>query len=176
MSTSPGSPHRPAGGLPQGDQNERDDALLARLAAAARSQTPPPEVVAAAKATFTWRTVDAELAELSYDSLLEAAATGVRGGPGAGAPRALSFSVGDAAIELEVEAAGATRRLEGQVVPAEVARLELHRLDGPAPIELATDHVGRFRAEGVRPGRLRLLCRFVEEAGGGTFMTEWVTV
>ena len=55
MSTSPGSGHVPAGG-PQGERDERDEALLARLAAAARVEVPPSEVVAAAKGAFTWRT------------------------------------------------------------------------------------------------------------------------
>jgi hypothetical protein len=172
---STGSGNVPAGGS-QGERDERDEALLARLGVAARGEAPPPDVVAAAKGAFTWRTIDAELAELSYDSLLEDATAGVRSAAGGGSQRALSFTAGDAAIEVEVDGIGATRRLEGQVVPAEVARLELHRLDSSEPLTLATDHLGRFHADGIRPGRLRLLCHFLDQAGGGTLLTEWVLV
>ncbi len=175
MSSRPGSGNVPAGGS-QGERDERDEALLARLATAARAEVPPPDVVAAAKGAFTWRTIDAELAELSYDSLLEDATAGVRASAAGSSQRALSFTAGDAAIEVEVDGVGATRRLEGQVVPAQVARLELHRLDASEPVTLATDDLGRFHADGVRPGRLRLLCHFLDQAGGGTFLTEWVLV
>ena len=51
------------------------------------SEPVPADVVAAAKATFTWRTIDAELAALTFDSVADAdALAGVRGGgraPGA---------------------------------------------------------------------------------------------
>ncbi len=155
------------------NQGDRDEALLAQLGAAVAEDGPPPEIVAAAKAAFTWRTIDAELAALAYDTLEESVPAGVRG---ASASRALTFEAGSAVIEIEVESAGEVRRLEGQVVPAAVARLELHRVDGAEPMGLAIDELGRFRADGVRPGQLRLLCRFLDQAGGATLLTEWVRI
>ena len=113
------------------------------------------------------------------DSLLEEASAGIRASPAGSSQRALSFTAGDTAIEVEVDdGVSHRRRLEGQVVPAQVARLRVRRLSDAfrSAIELATDDLGRFRADGVRPGRLRLLCRFLDQAGGGTFLTEWVLV
>jgi hypothetical protein len=59
---------------------EDDDALASELATVLRRSAPmPAAIVAAARGAFAWRTVDAELAVLRADSVLEAAA-GVRGG------------------------------------------------------------------------------------------------
>jgi hypothetical protein len=38
----------------------------------------PPETVAAARAAFAWRTIDAELAALVHDSLVDTSAAGLR--------------------------------------------------------------------------------------------------
>ncbi len=163
----------------QGDGTaSQESELLERLRQALTRDEVPAEVVTAAKAAFTWRTIDAELAELAYDSLDELAPlAGVRGASGGeGRPRALTFEAGDAVIELEVEESGGVRRLEGQIVPADVHTLELHRVDTPEPVRLVSDELGRFRAEGVRPGRLRLLCRFGPLGGGATLLTEWLLI
>ena len=65
----------------------------------------PPLLDDAARAAFTWRTVDAELAELMRDSAdaEEEAGMLVRGG---GGPRQLSFESPRLGIELEVAATG----------------------------------------------------------------------
>ena len=79
----------------------------------------PPLLDEAARAAFTWRTVDAELAELMRDSAdaeEEAGALLVRGG---GGPRQLSFESPRLGIELEVVATGPReRRLDGPAAPA----------------------------------------------------------
>ena len=76
----------------------------------------PADVVAAAKATFTWRTIDAELAELTFDSVADTdALAGVRGG---GGPRALTFEHDDVVVEVEVSEHAAGRTLVGQVAAA----------------------------------------------------------
>lgn len=156
----------------------QESELLGLLRQAVARDEVPADVVAAAKAAFTWRTIDAELAELAYDSFEELAPlAGVRGSSGgAGGPRALTFEAGDAVIEVEVEESAGARRLEGQIVPADVHTLELHRLDTPEPVRLVPDELGRFRAEGLRPGRLRLLCRFGPLGGGATLLTAWVLI
>ena len=72
-------------------------------------------MVAAAKAVWTWRTIDAELAELAHDSLFdEDALAGVRG---ASTLRALSFAAGSVFIELEVSEDRDRRGFVGQVMP-----------------------------------------------------------
>jgi hypothetical protein len=157
----------------QGDEGVTDEEVVAGLQGAIRAEGVPPEVVAAAKAAFTWRTIDAELAALTFDSLDERELAGVRSG---GGPRALTFEAGGAVIEVEVGGLGATRRLEGQVVPSDVERLELQHVDTPDGRVLPIDDLGRFHADGIRPGRLRLVCRFLPAAGGATLLTEWVQI
>jgi hypothetical protein len=88
-----------------------DDRLLAELReAVAEADQVTDRQREAARAAFTWRTVDAELAELLHDSALES--TAVRGADDAA--RTLSFVSGP--ITLEVEIDGDT--VMGQVVGA----------------------------------------------------------
>ena len=69
----------------------------------------PPDVwSAAARAAWTWRTIDAELAALVHDSTLDdQELVGVRG---AATVRALSFAAGEHMIEVEVSEDGDRRR------------------------------------------------------------------
>jgi len=132
----------------------------------------PAEVVAAAKACFTWRTIDAELAALSYDSLEDAdALVGVRG---PSTHRALSFEYADVVIDVEVDEQGDERMLTGQVAPA-ASGIELHHASEAAPVPVSVDELGRFRAS-VRPGPIRFLCRFVPHRPFPMLLTEWMVV
>jgi hypothetical protein len=132
-----------------------DAALLRELGLVLGVQDPvPAEAVQAAKASFTWRTVDAELAALTYDSAddqrpLEL----VRG---AGPSRLLTFEAEGLTIEAEVAAVGSTRRLVCQLVPPQVAEVEVQAAD--ATVRTTADQLGRFTVEGVPPGPVRLRC------------------
>ena len=87
-----------------------DDELMALLAGAVGEPDAADERRrTAARAAFTWRSVDEELAELLHDSALDAGAA-VRSG--SDAPRSLAF--GRSGLTLEVEVDG--ERLLGQVV------------------------------------------------------------
>src|SRR3954452_12156683 len=96
------------------DANYED--LLAELRVAGLVVDPVPErVVFAAKASLSWRTIDAELAELTYDSALDVdRLTLVRG---ATAARMLTFSAGDLTVDVEVEGTDRERRLVGAMTP-----------------------------------------------------------
>jgi hypothetical protein len=100
---------------------------------------PPDEVVAAAKDLFTWRTVDAELASLTFDSLLDDEPAAVRST--AVAPRVLTFEADGLTVEVEVDT-DPERRLVGQLVPARTAELEL--ITTERTVRVAADHLGRF--------------------------------
>jgi len=154
------------------DPGEADALLLDTLRAVVRQADPvPPEVTDAARATYTWRTVDAELAELAYDSLLDdQRLAGVRGGS---ALRALTFEGASLTVELEVADDGAHRRLLGQLVPPGAAQIEVRHPGGV--LRLAADEVGRFAAAGVAPGPVSLRCQ-VEGFDGPALETAWVTV
>jgi hypothetical protein len=112
----------------------------------------PTDVNEFAKAAFSWRNIDAELAELAYDSNDEKVPAGVRSTATA---RMLSFQAGDWSIDIEYNAA--TSRLIGQVEPARQVTVELHVAG--AVITTETDDLGRFDFDGVLPGPVSLVFR-----------------
>lgn len=139
-----------------------DDLLLDELAALLGPQhEPPPEVLHAARGVFTWRTVDAEIAALTYDSLLDDGPVGVRA---AGQSRILTFEAEGLTIEVELDATPSGRRLLGQLVPAQAAELELLGA-GQVLATCAADELGRFVVT-LPPApsrRVALRCRLADE-------------
>jgi hypothetical protein len=117
----------------------------------------PPLVDEAARGAFTWRTVDAELAELMRDSADAASEEEVgqlvRGGHG---PRQLSFESPRLGIELEVVSTGpSSRRLDGQLLPPGTATVTVER-PGEDGLSVQADELGRFSLDGLRSGVVRL--------------------
>lgn len=155
------------------DLESADNELLAQVRVMFDETDPVPEIlVDAARATLSWRTIDAELAELTTDSLLEGAA--VRSGR---APRLLTFTAGAATLVVEVaehvRGAGIGRRLLGQILSPRPAEVEVRHAAGTTSV--TADEFGRFRAEEVPPGPISLACRF----GGALqpqLVTSWVTI
>jgi hypothetical protein len=147
-----------------------DDALLAELGDAVRGAADvPPGFVAAGKAAFTWRNVDAELAQLQYDSASAPASTTTRSQ--ASRPRALTFSTGELTIELELTGEG----LLGQLVPPQRGQVQVQTRTGATTTVQATvqvDEVGWFAVRPVPAAMLRLR---VEVAGHDPVLTEWIT-
>jgi hypothetical protein len=126
----------------------------------------PVDVVDFAKAALAWRNIDAELAELSYDSSHEQTPAGVRSTATA---RMLSFETGDWLADLEYSAA--TGRLMGQVEPARVMTVELHL--GGSVVATDADELGRFVFDGVLPGPIALVFRLSDDE---IVKTEWVVI
>ncbi len=99
---------------------------------AARLEPVPGRLVQAAVDAYAWRTVDADLAELVFDSLADQdEETLVRGRQ---QERLLSFRTSGLTIEVEVTAAGPSRRLIGQLVPPQRAEVEIRQQDEGVPI------------------------------------------
>ena len=147
---------------------ESDDRLLEDLQSLlARVERPPRQVIEAAKESYTWRTVDAELAALTSDSLLDPA-VGVRGTQ---EPRLLTFETPDLIIEVEVSVAGAERRLLGQLVPPRAAQIDL-RQSGTTRTAQA-DATGRFALRDLLAAPLSLRCTFGDRE---PVHTEWVNI
>jgi hypothetical protein len=143
-----------------------DDELVRRLARAAAVHDPvPPELLTFAGEAFTWRTVDAELAELVADSL-ETAGAGLRGGSDV---RLLTFTAGDRQLDVELLTEGASHRLVGELTPPQPARVLVEHAGGTSTEE--TDELGRFLLADVPPGRFRLRC---EPADGPAVVTPWL--
>jgi hypothetical protein len=146
-----------------------DDRLIEELRGAARRFDPLPESVReAARASLTWRTVDAELAALAFDSAVEPS-TNARSG---GDSRLLTFSAPGFSVEMEVAAMGIRRRLVGQVVPPQGARIEVRHPGGVVIVE--ADELGRFSAEGVSAGPVCLRCPAAAGTTASAIITEWV--
>ncbi len=85
----------------------------------------PADVTDFAMAALTWRTIDAELAAIAFDSASEDTPAGVRG---SATDRMLSYETEKLSIDIEYRSA--TRRLIGQVAPAQLATIELHHSKG----------------------------------------------
>ena len=131
-------------------------------------EVPPPDSIVLAQAALDWRSLDVELAELVHDSAVDESELLVRGG--VDELRVLSFATGTVQIEVEY----ANGQLIGQVVPAEVVLVELHR-DGHEPAAaVTTDEFGTFVIDGVTPGPLSLVCR--AEDASWSVRTSWSVV
>jgi len=141
--------------------------------AAARLDPVPPELTAAAVDAFAFRDLDAELAELAFDSLLDAdPATLVRGSAG---PRLVSFTAGELSIDIEVAGAGPDRQLMGQIMPPGPVRVEFRRRDG-ATTSTEADELGRFSAASLRPGPLSLRVSGAAGQPRPAVVTDWLSI
>ncbi|WP_340539027.1 hypothetical protein [Nocardioides sp. GXZ039] len=141
-----------------------DEELFAELAEALADPDPDAAAVtarrrAAAQAAFTWRTVDAELAELLHDSALEsgavrsAAATDVR---------TLSYGAGGLTLELEIDGDVVLGQLVGGT-----GSVVLRRADG-TEVRAEVDPAGFFRLDTVAPGPVRFVA--------GPLTTPWLVL
>jgi hypothetical protein len=156
------------------EQNEaldpEDERLLEELRRAAGRYDPPPAwVMDAARSSLTWRTIDAELAALSFDSAVDQPASAVRS---EGGPRQLTFEAPGLNIEVEVSADGTRRQLVGQLTPSQLARIDIRHAGGITTVD--TDDLGRFRADAISAGPVSLRCHPTAPLSATPFVTEWV--
>jgi len=142
-----------------------DDDLMGELKEALEeARSVPPDLLEAAKAAFTWRTVDEELEmlALSYDSAMADTAL-VRG---VGSPeRMLVFESEDLTMEIEV----GEEVLMGQVVPTRPGRAILEDPQGTLQ-ETEADDGGFFLFR--RPTTSPLRVKWT--AGETRVVTAWV--
>jgi hypothetical protein len=145
-----------------------DQELLAALQQALRGRRAvPDEFVEAGKSAFAWRNIDAELAQLTYDSIRvadELVATRAE----SAAIRALTFTSARLTIELEVT----EDSLLGQVLPVQAAAIEIEARGG-AEDGFTTDEIGCFSIRPIPRGPFRLHCR---AAAGVEVLTSWITL
>jgi hypothetical protein len=151
------------------DDQQPQDRLIALCSAAERLDPMPHPVIAAGRAAWAWRRIDAELAELTYDSLLDDASLAGVCGVATG-PRLVSFEAGDVTIEVEVASDRDHRRLVGQIVPPQCVSLTVRRLEGTSAVE--TDDLGRFHTE-VSAGPMSLRCELTLDRA---IETEWLVL
>lgn len=147
-----------------------DEVLLAALhEAVADREAVPPAFVAAAKGVFAWHNIDAELAQLTYDSLQETAAAGLRSE--SASIRALSFA--SAHLSIEVEITGDS--LLGQLIPARPGTVEIQVPDG-GTVTVPVDEAGCFTVDPKPGSTFRLRCRTGHTGTQADVLTGWVTL
>ncbi|MEU9445775.1 hypothetical protein AB0D42_33865 [Streptomyces sp. NPDC048304] len=143
--------------------DERADALLEReLRQAAAVLDPVPEALRQlALDAYALHDLDARIAELTFDSLVDALP--VRGVTDA--PRMLTFSAGEVTVDVEVTEDG----LIGQVLPPRSVHIEV--LGGPRTARpVPVDSLGRFTSYTPPAGPFALRLR----TGTEVIVTEWL--
>ena len=146
-----------------------DEQLLAALGEALRARQEVPEwFVETGKNAYAWHNIDAELAQLTYDSDSDAdraRAAAVRSE--AASIRALTFTSARLSIELEV----AENSLLGQIIPPRAGTLEVHTTAGVTSSPV--DEIGCFVVEPIPSSPFRLRCRTED---GADVLTGWITL
>jgi hypothetical protein len=131
----------------------------------------PERVERGARAVYTWRTIDEELAELpvvSRDSLERAdEPAGVRA---RGGRRRLSLEWSDVAVEFEVVEIAGERRLVGQLDPPTAAAAQLEQARGGTAGE--ADELGHFELAAPARGPVRLRC--TPAGSSRAYRSEWI--
>lgn len=149
------------------DFMDQEDQIIATLRKGLQQSDPVPSMVSEfAGALFTWRNIDAELAELSFDSIDEETPSGVRSTTAA---RMISFEVGRWTIDVEYSPV--TGLLMGSVSPEASFTVELHSRGDLFAVE--SDDLGRFELDGIEPGPASLVLRF---ADGAMVKTSWIVL
>ncbi|MYX43709.1 hypothetical protein GTW59_21985 [Streptomyces sp. SID89] len=146
-----------------GGPGEFDDAVLEEelRQAAAVLDPVPAHLCQLAVEAYALHDLDARVAELTFDSLLDAAP--VRGA--LESPRMLTFQAGELTVDVEVTGDG----LLGQLLPPQPAAIEvLHGLRPSA--RLTADDLGRFAGDAPPTGPFALRLR----TGADTVVTEWL--
>jgi hypothetical protein len=145
-----------------------DDHLFASLREALReAEETPPRFVEMGKAAFAWHNIDAELADLTYDSsMVEAQPVGTMRAQDASL-RALTYATADLTIEIEITADAVL----GQILPPQAGSASTYLAAGPVA-ETSVDDMGFFAIRPVPTSSFRLRC---VTASGLDIMTGLIT-
>ena len=145
-----------------------DEQLLAALREALEAdEAIPPEFIELGKNAYAWHNIDAELAQLTYDSMHEPDhALSLRAE--AASIRALTFTSAHLTIELEVS----EDSVLGQVIPAQSGVIEIQGREGTTASTEA-DEVGCFLIRPIPDSPFRLRFR---TADGSDILTGSITL
>jgi hypothetical protein len=150
----------------EGDLPIEDQRLLVTLREAMTEIDLVPEsVLEAGRAAFSWRTIDAELAHLTYDSETSEAMAGARSQQAA--LRAMTFASSSFTIEIQVE----PTMLLGQLIPVtDAGELTVTMQDGRSS-DVAYDELGCFTIHPKPAGAFRL-----QLPGEAAVVTDWISL
>ena len=144
-----------------------DDKLLAAICdALSASEAVPAWFVETGKNAYAWHNIDAELAQLTYDSDSDQPmATATRSETAT--IRALTFTSANLSMELEVT----EDSLLGQIIPPRAGMLEIHTKTGV--ITTTVDEIGCFAVDPKPDNSFRLRCRIPD---GTDVLTGWINL
>jgi hypothetical protein len=147
-----------------------DERLLAALRESMRARQAVPETfVDMGKSAYAWHNIDAELAQLTYDSSRERDRDQLAGVRSETASiRALTFTSPHLTLELEVTG----NSLLGQVIPPRAGTLETQAGAGTIT-STPIDEIGCFAVEPIPASPFRLRCRTED---GSDVLTGWITL
>ena len=149
-----------------------DEELLAALRQAfAARRAVPPEFVQAGQDAFAWHDIDAELAQLTYDSTRRTEDAVPTRAPEEAAIRVLTFTSAQAGLQIELEVQ--EDALAGQILPMQSAAIELQTKTGTQQ-PISADEVGCFWISPIPSEDFRLRCRPV--AGNSEVVTVWISL
>ena len=145
-----------------------DDRLLGALRQALRAREAVPSwFIETGKNAFAWHNIDAELAQLTYDSDLDRLQAAAMRSETASI-RALTFTSAHLSVELEVTG----NSLLGQLLPAREGELEIHTRAGEISMT-DVDEIGCFSVDPIPDSPFRLRC---QTADGTGVLTGWITI
>lgn len=144
-----------------------DETLLAALRDAVRApKAVPAWFVETGKNAYAWHDIDAELAQLTYDSHSDDRMALVTRSETASI-RALTFTSAQLSIELEVT----EDSLLGQIIPPRAGTLEIHTT--ASIITTTVDEIGLFAVDPKPDSSFRLRCRTPD---GVDVTTGWINL
>jgi len=147
-----------------------DEELLDALRQAfAARRAVPPEFVQAGQNAFAWHNIDADLAQLTYDSTDRTEELVATRAQEEAAIRVLTFTCAQAGLQIELEVQ--EDALAGQILPMQSAAIELQTKAGTQQ-PITADEVGCFWISPIPGEDFRLHCRPV--AGNAEVVTVWV--
>ena len=123
----------------------------------------------AARASLTWRRIDAELAALAFDSAVDQPVSAVRS---AGGPRQLTFEAPGLNIEVEVSARRDQAPVDRQLTPPQPARIDIRHAGGITTVDTDAPRPLQGRRDQRRPGQPPLPSH--RPLSATRFVTEWV--
>ena len=145
-----------------------DERLLVALGEAMKArQAVPSWFVETGKNAYAWHNIDAELAQLTYDSNEDRRETAVVRSETASV-RSLTFTSAHLTMELEVAESSAL----GQIIPPRSGTLEIHTKAG-AITTTEIDEIGCFAVDPIPDSPFRLRCR---TADGADVLTGWIVL
>lgn len=139
------------------------------LAAVVATADPIPfDLLQSLRTSLSRRAIDAEVAELIYDSVLDGQGD-VRSLHSA---RQLSFQGPKVSVEMEV--APERRRVLGQLIPPMGGEVEVRH--GRGTDVVAVDFLGRFVVADVPKGPVSFRCRGNDEGQSVVTVTDWIVL